>query len=238
MPRPPVIGIVAHPHVVLEEGFQAPHAVTNLAYVKAVRKAGGIPVLLPLVEPADAAAVIERVDGVVLTGGVDVDPAGYGQQPHPETGPVDAVRDGLEVASARAAVDQDKALLAICRGIQVLNVALGGTLVQHIDKHFELDRYNEVVHQVTVAPGSVVSSWLDGVADIDVNTLHHQAVDVVAPGCRAVAWAHDGTIEGIEVIGARPGMGRAIGVQWHPELLRHLPDHLRLFESLVAAANA
>ena len=230
----PLIGIVAHPHVVLEEGFQAPHAVTNLAYVKAVRKAGGIPVLLPLVEPGDAAAAVARVDGVVLTGGVDVDPAGYGQEPHPETGPVDPVRDGLELASARAAVEQDKAVLAICRGIQVLNVALGGTLVQHIDKHFELDRYNEVVHPVSVEPGSVLSSWLADATELDVNTLHHQAVDTVAPGCRPVAWADDGTVEGIEVQGARG----AVGVQWHPELLRHLPQHLGLFQSLVAAASA
>ena len=234
----PLIGIVAHPTTVEEAGFQAPHAVTNLAYVKAVRKAGGVPVLLPAVEPGDAPGLVARVDGVILTGGVDLDPAGYGQDPHPETGPVDPVRDALEVASARAAVEQDKALLAICRGIQVLNVALGGTLVQHVDKHSDLDRYNEVVHPVTVAEGSVLSSWLGGATELDVNTLHHQAVDEPAPGCRAVAWAHDGTIEAIEVDGSRSGASRAVGVQWHPELLRHLPQHLQLFRALVAAASA
>ena len=228
----PLIGIVAHPTPVEEAGFQAPHAVTNLAYVKAVRKAGGIPVLLPLVEPDDAAALVARVDGVILTGGFDVDPSTYGQPPHPETGPVDPVRDGLELAAARATVAADIPLLAICRGIQVLNVALGGTLVQHLDKHHNVERYNEVVHPVSVEAGSVLAGWLEGADSLDVNTLHHQAVDSVAPGCRAVAWAHDGTVEGIEVEGARA----VVGVQWHPELLRHLPDHLRLFESLVAAA--
>jgi len=228
----PLIGIVAHPTPVEEAGFQAPHAVTNLAYVKAVRKAGGIPVLLPLVDPDDAAASVARVDGVVLTGGFDVDPSTYGQPPHPETGPVDPVRDGLELAAVRAAVDADIPLLAICRGIQVLNIALGGTLVQHLDKHHDVERYNEVVHPVSVEPGSILAGWLEGVDSLDVNTLHHQAVDSVAPACRAVAWAHDGTVEGIEVEGARA----VVGVQWHPELLRHRPEHLRLFESLVAAA--
>ena len=229
----PLIGIVAHPTPVEEAGFQAPHAVANLAYVKAVRKAGGIPVLLPLVEPDDAGASVTRVDGVILTGGFDVDPSSYGQPPHPETGPVDPVRDGLEMAVARATVEADLPMLAICRGIQVLNVALGGTLVQHIDKHSDLDRYNEVVHPVSIEPGSVLSSWLGEADRLDVNTLHHQAIDSVAPGCRAVAWADDGTVEGIEVEGAHS----AVGVQWHPELLRHLPHHLRLFQALVAAAQ-
>lgn len=232
----PLIGIVAHPARVEEAGFQAPHAVTNLAYVKAVRKAGGIPLLVPLVEPGDARQWIARVDGVVLTGGFDIDPGAYGQPPHPETGTTDSVRDALDLAAARAAVDADVPMLAICRGVQVLNVAMGGTLVQHIDKHHDVERYNEVVHPVSVEPGSRLALWLgDEVGPtFDVNTLHHQAVDTVAPGCRAVAWAHDDTVEGIEVEGARG----VVGVQWHPELLRHLPDHLRLFQSLVAAAEA
>ena len=233
--RPPLIGIVAHHTRVEEAGFQAPHAVTNLAYVKAVRKAGGTPVLLPLVEPGDAPAAVTGVDGVVLTGGLDLDPAGYGQPPHPETGPVDPARDGLELALARAAVDRDVPMLAICRGVQVMNVALGGTLVQHVEKHHDIERYNEVVHPVSIEPGSTLAAWLDGAAaSLEVNTLHHQAVDEIAPGCRAVAWADDGTVEAIEVEGARG----VVGVQWHPELLRHLPEHLRLFESLVAAAGA
>lgn len=234
--RAPVIGIAAHQALVEEVDTRVLHNVTNSAYVKAVRKAGGVPVLLPLLDSGDLADLIGAVDGVVLTGGDDVDPATYGQLPAPETVKTDPARDELETALARAVVERDVPTLAICRGCQVLNVALGGTLLQHVDSHFDLSRYNETVHRVKLVDGAGLAGWLPDTdaGELEVNSLHHQAVDTVAPGARVVAAAEDGTVEALAVDGA-PGV---IGVQWHPELLRHRPDHLGLFRSLVARASS
>lgn len=230
----PVIGIAAHQTLVDEVDTRVLHNVTNSAYVKAVRKAGGVPVLLPLLDSGDLADLIGAVDGVVLTGGDDVDPASYGEPPAPETVKTDPPRDELETALARAVVERDVPTLAICRGVQVLNVALGGTLVQHVDDHFDLGRYNETVHRVDLVEGGGLAAWLpDGCgAGLEVNSLHHQAVGAVAPGARVAATAGDGTVEALAVEAA-PAV---IGVQWHPELLRHRPDHLGLFRALVARA--
>ncbi len=223
----PLIGISAHQSLVTEGEIEAIHEVVNVAYVKAVRKAGGVPVLLPVVDPEDAGGLLERVDALLMTGGGDVDPTSYGADAHPMTSRVDATRDARDVALCRIAVERDLPTLAICRGSQILNVALGGTLVQHIDDHFALDRYNETVHDVEIDGSSLLSGWT-GTKDLGVNSLHHQSVDAVASGMKVVARASDGTIEGIEAEGSR-----AVGVQWHPELLRHRPEHLALFESLV-----
>jgi putative glutamine amidotransferase len=222
----PLIGISAHPALVGEGDVQTFHEVVSVAYVKAVRKAGGVPLLLPVVDPDDAAGLLERVDGLLMTGGGDVDPASYGaSEVDPRTNGVDATRDARDIALCRVAFERDLPTLAICRGSQVLNVALGGTLVQHVDKHFELDRYNQTVHDVEIDGASVLAGWV-GTKELGVNTLHHQAVATVGPGVRVVAHAQDGTIEGIEA-------GSSVGVQWHPEMLRHRPEHLALFESLV-----
>lgn len=227
----PLIGIAAHQALVKEGEIEAFHQVVNLAYVKAVRKAGGVPVLLPLIERDDASGLLDRVDGLLMTGGGDVDPATYGAEPDPLTERVDAERDARDIALCRLAVERDVPTLAICRGSQVLNVALGGTLVQHIDKHFDIDRYNETVHDVDVDPSAKLSQWI-GTAAVGVNTLHHQAIAKVGDGLRVVAHAGDGTIEGIEAEGSR-----VVGVQWHPELLRHRAEHLALFGSLVRLAG-
>ena len=226
----PLIGIAAHQALVPEGDIEAFHYVVNVAYAKAVRKAGGVPILLPLVEPDDAAGLLDRVDGLLMTGGGDVDPASYGAAPDPMTSRTDPSRDARDIELCRIAVERDLPTLAICRGSQVLNVALGGTLVQHIEKHFEIERYNETVHDVDVDPSARLSQWL-GTPTVGVNTLHHQAIDTVGEGLKIVAHAGDGTIEGIEAEGAR-----VVGVQWHPELLRHRSDHLALFESLVRLA--
>lgn len=226
----PLIGIAAHQALVKEGDIEAFHQVVNVAYVKAVRKAGGVPMLLPLVEPDDAAGLLERVDGLLMTGGGDVDPANYGAEPDPLTSRVDASRDARDIALCGLAVERDLPTLAICRGSQVLNVALGGSLVQHLDKHFDVDRYNESVHDVEVDPSSVLAGWV-GASALGVNTLHHQAIDAVGDGLKVVARADDGTIEGVEADGLR-----VVGVQWHPELLRHRAEHLALFESLVRLA--
>jgi putative glutamine amidotransferase len=228
----PLIGISTHQALVGDGEIRALHHVTNVAYVKAVRKAGGVPVLLPLVEPDDAPGLLERVDGFVLTGGVDVDPAAYGAMAQPETVETDPARDALDIALCKIAVDRDVPTLAICRGVQVLNVSLGGTLVQHLDHHFDVPRYNESVHRVKVDPDSALATWV-GTDVLEVNSLHHQAVETVGPRARVVAGAEDGTVEGIEVAGS----DRVLGVQWHPEMLRHRPEHLALFQTLARLAS-
>jgi putative glutamine amidotransferase len=210
------------------------HHVTSVAYVKAVRKAGGIAVLLPMGDASDAEAAVAAVDGVLVTGGADVNPERYGADSvAPETNAADPARDAFECALVNVAVRDDVPLLCICRGIQVMNVALGGTLHQHYDAHSDIERYNEDVHDVRIEAGSVLAKAL-GTTQVGVNSLHHQAVAEVAPSLRAVAVTDDGVVEAVEA----DGCAFAVGVQWHPEFLRHRPEHLALFEALVHAASA
>jgi gamma-glutamyl-gamma-aminobutyrate hydrolase PuuD len=228
--RLPVVGIAAHQVMVDESGFRLLHYAAAVPYVKAVRRAGAIPVVLPVIDPSDRDeinAVLDAVDAVIVTGGCDVDPARYGAAPAPETGPIDPLRDDTEIALCHALVERDQPTLCVCRGIQVLNVALGGTLVQHVPVHSRDDAYNETVHDVTLDPESRIAKAL-GASSLGVNTLHHQALDRLGDRARAVAWAADGTVEAIEVDGAP----HVLGVQWHPEMLRHRPEHLALFEQL------
>ena len=234
--RGPLIGIVAHRAAIREPSGPATHHVVDSAYIKAVRKAGGVPVLLPLVEDDDAAGLIERVDGVLLTGGDDVDPSRYGEPTGPNVFRTDNTRDGWDMAAVEAVLVTERPLFAVCRGVQVLNVALGGTLVQHIDGHAVLEGYNQSVHQVRVETASPLPDWLGAETSGDtlgVNSLHHQAVDRLGRGLCVAARAQDGTIEALGLEG-RPDV---LGVQWHPELLRHRDDHLALFRHLVALAS-
>jgi gamma-glutamyl-gamma-aminobutyrate hydrolase PuuD len=229
-----VVGIAAHQVLVDESGFSLLHFVAAAPYVKAVQRAGAIPIVLPVVDPADrdeVDRVLDAVDALVVTGGCDVDPERYGEAVAPETGPVDARRDETELALCRAVIERDQPTLCVCRGIQVLNVALGGTLTQHVPVHSRDDAYNETVHEVTLAPDSRIAHAL-GVTTLGVNTLHHQTVAELGPRARAVGWADDGTIEAIEVEGAP----HVLGVQWHPEMLRHRPEHLALFRALLESA--
>jgi putative glutamine amidotransferase len=228
--QPPRIGIVAHPELIQDpdEHDQMLHYVVAAPYVKAVRKAGAVPIVLAFVDPSDVDDLLDSVDAVVITGGCDMDPAVYGAAPDAKLGTLNPARDEIDIAIARAVVARDQPTLAVCRGIQVLNVALGGTLVQHVDEHMRLDQYNVDAHPVTVEAGSRLASIVGG-TKVGVNTLHHQVIDALGPGVRAVAWNPDGHVEGIEV-DAAPNV---LGVQWHPELLRHRPEHLALFETLV-----
>ncbi len=223
------IGITAHLEMVVpDDGDGSLHYVVSAPYVKAVRKAGALAVLLPVVDPVDAAGLLDMVDALIVTGGGDVDPTNYGAAPDPMLGPTDLVRDAADLAITRAAVESNMPTLATCRGIQVLNVALGGTLVQHIDEHMRVDMYNEDVHAVDIDPSSRLATIL-GTEALGVNSMHHQVIDKMGAGVRAVAHNHDGHIEAIEV-DAAPAV---LGVQWHPEMLRHRSDHLALFEDLV-----
>jgi len=234
MARLPVVGIAAHQVLVDESGFSLLHFAAAVPYVKAVQRAGAIPVVLPVIDPSDSgevASALDAVDAVIVTGGCDVDPERYGAITAPETGPVDARRDDTDIALCRAVVERDQPTLCVCRGIQVLNVALGGTLTQHVPVHSRDDAYNETVHEVTLDPGSRIAKAL-GTTTLGVNTLHHQTIAELGPRARAVGRADDGTIEAIEVDGAP----HVLGVQWHPEMLRHRPEHLALFRQLFELA--
>ncbi len=190
----------------------------NTAYVRALEGAGLVPLAVPTMLAADrAGAALAAVRGLVLTGGEDVAPARYGAVPHPRLGDVDPVRDAAELALIAAARARGLPILAICRGIQILNVALGGTLYQDLDS----ERPGPVPHNdetgrhpVHVEAGSLLERTL-GTRSASVNSRHHQAIRDLAPGLKAVAWADDGIIEGAEPSDAKePWM---VAVQWHPE---------------------
>lgn len=240
--RQPVIGVSCGRREDQSQAF------INVAYLEAVAAAGGIPVVLPPLEPGPsepaqvAAAMLARVDGVLLSGGDDVDPQRFGQEPDPRLGWVDPDRDGLELALAQEALRLRRPLLAICRGIQVLNVAAGGDLHQDLGSVARLQHSQRAPrwhasHRVTVRPGSLLARLLHaGKGDVPVNSFHHQAVRQVAPGFRAVAEASDGVVEAIEL----DGEGHfCLGVQWHPEhMVGRWPVQRGLFQGLVAAAQA
>ncbi len=234
----PLIGITAYPRMVEIVPTTTLLHTANRYYVDAVARAGGLPVVLPVLDPALAPAAVAPLDGLVLPGGGDVDPACYGEEPAPETAGVDPARDAWELACARAALDRRLPLLATCRGAQVLNVALGGSLIQDVptatgERHGWAARYTEAVHHVRIAPGCRLAGLL-GTTELGINSLHHQAVGRPGAGVEPVAWAEDGTVEAIEV----DGHPEVVAVQWHPELLEADAAQQRLFEDLVARARA
>ena len=238
--RYPLIGIMAHHDT---SGSHDGTAIQGqlVSHLKAVTGAGGAPVIVPLgLEEGAWRAIFERLDGLVLPGGPDVSPAVYGEAPHEKLGHVDEALDWAELTLARWAVAADRPLLAICRGIQVLNVALGGTLYQDISSQLPdaLEHHrprsrgypsNDRAHAVTVKPGSRLAAIL-GATEVTTNSRHHQAVKMPAPELTVVAHTSDGLIEGIEISDA----SFAVGVQWHPEnLIDKDPAMRRLFETFV-----
>ncbi|MGN5634676.1 gamma-glutamyl-gamma-aminobutyrate hydrolase family protein [Streptomyces sp. AC154] len=208
--------------------WDLPATLLPAGYSRLVREAGGLAVLLPPDSPQAAASVVARLDGVVVAGGPDVDPARYGAGRDPRTGPPAPERDGWEAALIGAALESGTPLLGICRGMQLLNVALGGTLTQHMDGHTGPEGKSGVFgsHTVTPVPGTRYASVVPG--DCTVPTYHHQAVDRLGAGLVASAHAADGTVEAVE----RPGPGWVLGVQWHPEM----GDDVRVMAALVAEA--
>ena len=190
----------------------------NTAYVRALETAGLVPLAVPTMVAADrAAAALAAVRGLVLTGGEDVAPDRYGATPHPRLGDVDPVRDAAELALIAAARSRRLPILAICRGIQILNVALGGTLYQDLDSERPslVPHSDETTqHAVRVAAGSLLERTL-GMRSATVNSRHHQAIRDLAPCLKAVAWADDGVIEAAEPADANAAW--MVAVQWHPE---------------------
>jgi putative glutamine amidotransferase len=213
-------------------------------YLEAVTGAGGLPVLIPLsLDGADLQAVYERLDGVLLPGGGDIDPAYFHEAHHPKLGEVDLERDRVEVELVRRAVQDGKPLLGVCRGVQVMNVALGGTLYQDLPSQYpgpllrhahpvrDFPRHHQA-HPVQVEEDSQLARVL-GTPIAQVNSRHHQAIKEVAPGAVVVARAPDGVIEGLEV----PDHPFALGVQWHPENLQSQPEMKALFVRFVEASR-
>jgi putative glutamine amidotransferase len=213
---------------------EPPHAemALGMTYLRAIEAAGGMPVVLPPL--GDAAEYVDRLDGICLSGGPDLDPGAYGAAGrHPELGPTEPGLDAFELGLARAADERGLPLLGICRGAQALNVARGGTLHQHLPGHRQTEPVTATTHSVHVEPGTRLATLL-GSDILRVNSFHHQAVDRLGSGLRAVAHAADGTIEGVEL----PGLRFVLGVQWHVEGLVAHPRHFALFEALVAAADS
>jgi putative glutamine amidotransferase len=239
MSASPLIGVTTS--VTVNETPERTHV--NVAYLHAVQRAGGIPVLLPPhLDDRSRGALWSRLDGIVLTGGADIDPRRFGETPHPAVYGVSPVRDALELELTSQALDQRVPLFAICRGIQVLNVALGGSLYQDIPTepgspidHSQKAPRPQPTHRVSVSGETRLAEVL-GALDLEVNSFHHQSIKSLGRGLREVAWAPDGIIEGVEMPDA-PGF--VLGVQWHPEeLIDRDPAARRLFEALIAAARA
>ncbi len=212
----------------------------NQDYLEAVWRAGAVPVLLPLTtDEARLRHMLEQLDGLLLTGGEDIDPALYGAEKQPWCGPVVPERDAMELPLVRMALERDLPLLAICRGEQVLSCALGGTLYQDIGKeyggavrHPRQDLPRDPVHEAELAPGSLLRAIM-GADRVRVNSRHHQAVRT--PGSGLVVNARtDGLTEGVEA----PLHRFVLGVQWHPEsLCDRYPEHQALFNALVHACQ-
>ena len=231
----PLVGISSYGRAGQRQTFSLP-----CEYVDVVRLAGGVPIVLPAVE-GEIPEALEIVDALIFPGGGDVDPAHYGGPRHEANYGVSAERDGFELALVRAALARgDLPVLCICRGMQLLNVALGGDLVPHIPDHFG-DRVSHrhpdvrpVEHEVHLEPASRLGAIL-GATELSVHSVHHQAVSRLGTGLRAVAWSPDGVIEAIES-DEHPFV---LGVQWHPELGALGDDRQRrLFEALLTACSS
>ncbi|GAA2839283.1 gamma-glutamyl-gamma-aminobutyrate hydrolase family protein [Kitasatospora paracochleata] len=229
MTNAPLIGITTYQEPAQWSVWQQPASLVPQTYVDAVARAGGIPVLLPP-QAGGAERLAATLDGLVLAGGSDLDPARYGAEPHPRTGPPHRARDDWESALLTAALAADLPVLGVCRGMQLLNVALGGDLVQHLpdDSHQHVPA-RFVATAVRAADGSRLAGILGRSAK--VNCYHHQAVGRLGDGLLPTAWSEDGTVEALEL----PGRRFVLGVQWHPETD---PEDLRLFRALATAATA
>ncbi len=228
----PLIGITTYEQPARWGVWDLPAALIPAAYVEAVRRAGGRPVLVPPSEDG-VEETLDVLDGIIFSGGADVDPSIYGAEPHPETDSPQAHRDAGELALLRAALQRDLPTLAICRGFQLLNVVRGGDLIQHLPEEVGHQAHKEVPgefseHPVEVKEGTRLASVIG--ARSDVTSHHHQAVGRIGEGLVETAWAADGTLEGLE----DPSRRFTVGVQWHPEA----SEDAALFEALVEEAHA
>ncbi|HET7055024.1 MAG TPA: gamma-glutamyl-gamma-aminobutyrate hydrolase family protein [Thermomicrobiales bacterium] len=211
----------------------------GLEYVSAVIGAGGLAVVLPPAGDCLAGALLDRIEGLCLSGGPDLDPSAYGASPHRCAGPADPTLDRFEIDLAREAVQRDLPLLAVCRGMQVFNVSRGGTLIQHLPDcewvtidHRQEKAGNLPSHGVHLDPASRISEVV-GENTIAVNTFHHQGIASLGEDLEAVGWDDDGLVEAIEI----PDRRFALGVQWHAELMAGHEAGATLFSRLVESAR-
>lgn len=222
----PLIGVSTY----LESGarwgvWELEAALLPVGYPRLIQRAGGLAAMLPPDDTRYAAEAVARLDGLVIAGGPDVEPVRYGAEREPRTGPPAPERDAWELALIEAALAARVPLLGICRGMQLLNVALGGTLVQHIDGHAEVVGVFGG-HAVKPVPGSLYAGVVP--EETFVPTYHHQAVDRLGEGLVPSAYAADGTVEAVEL----PSADWVLGVQWHPEM----GEDVRVMRALVEAA--
>ena len=239
MSRPPLIGL---PTLAIPPGPKPPRYGINQSYVRALVAAGCAPVLIPLLDDDERLrAIYERLDGIVFPGGADIAPGEYHEEPIADLNVVEAPRDRTELTLARWAFADDLPTLGICRGQQVLNVALGGSLWQDLRyqgvtdvEHSDADGRvrSALIHRVRLDPDSRLAQLIDE-TDIEVNSLHHQAVKTVAPQLRVTGQSDDGVIEALESRERR----FMIAVQWHPEEIDDLGWVRRLFQGFVKAAQ-
>lgn len=207
--------------------------------IKAITKSGGLPIVLPTVAAENAASYVDLFDGLLLLGGFDVDPTFYGQEPHFELGETFRKRDLFEIALLKATIEAGKPIMGICRGLQLINSGLGGTLYQDLSedptarlKHHQLAPGNLPTHHVNVHEGSQLQKLVGN--RIYINSRHHQSIHEVAPGLKVVARADDGVIEAVESIDSN----QILAVQWHPEnMFKHTPESQVIFKDLIDRAS-
>ena len=228
----PIIGITGELEATRWRDWIREAVVSPVSYTRAVERAGGAPVILPPVPSSSVPSLIARIDALVVASGRDVDPSLYDQAPHEQTDAPDHRRDRFEILMIRAAIEADLPLLAISRGMHILNVARGGTLIQHLpdrvgSESHKPDPVKRTIHDVQISAASKLGRVLGATAQVPA--AHHQAVEEIGSGLLAVAWTPDQMVEAVELQGHKFG----IGVQWHPEE----SDDARIFEALVAAAK-
>lgn len=247
----PLIGVTTSEVRVPERIQQTPKSepkvremVLGLTYLRALEAAGAVPMVVPPLPQEAIGPLLDRLDGICLSGGPDLDPDTYGARPHPELGPTEPDLDRFELAMARGADAREMPILTICRGTQALNVARGGSLIQHLPEvspefaHRQSAPGNETSHTIDIEPGSRLAAALGDEEvmvpdELDVNSFHHQAIDRLGAGLKVTARAPDGTIEAVE----DPTRPFLIGVQWHAETLVHRPYEAALFRHFVEASR-
>jgi putative glutamine amidotransferase len=229
--------VVHDPH---SEPVQSRELALGLTYPEALRRAGAVPVIIPPLDTESIEPLLDSLCGLCLSGGPDLHPTLYGATPHAALGPTEPHLDLFEVALVRAAEARGLPILAICRGLQVLNVARGGTLVQDLPSerpsnvaHRQTEPGRIATHDVTLESASLVARAL-GVVDTRVNSFHHQAIDVLGSGLRAVGWAPDGVVEAIEAT----DLEFTIAVQWHAESMVRTPEQESLLRAFAQTAIA
>jgi gamma-glutamyl-gamma-aminobutyrate hydrolase PuuD len=209
---------------------------TYVPYYQALLHTGALPVIVPTLDDRSALSeYLDRLDGFVFTGGLDLPPRAYGQAKHPRTQECDPKRFACDRLLAELALERDMPVLAICMGVQLLNVVYGGTLIQHIESeicHESKDGENDSFHAVVIEEESLLHRVM-GTSEMEINSAHHQAVDQPAPGLRVAAKAPDGIVEAVQ----RTDRDFFLGVQWHPERFFDRPEQRQLFKALVNACQ-